>query len=304
MKNKIIIGIAHHKNGEFYKFSPYLPIQVGAVQKNDLGIQKDSDGDNISSQNPYCSEMSAVYWLWKNTIADYKGLFHYRRFLNLERDSSLKRLPQKGVYYITKFLSMFIRDLNYSYSAFPIRQIQEKEVGHYLERFASFIDSDIAENAVDCYALGYIKNSNRKMKSILMESIGLWHYTRALQILKDTCPAFYPYFEKTLYSNKFCSCNIIIAKSDIYDEYCNIMFSFLQKYHEYMNDGLRQNAINNAMNRDSGYIAELITDAYISMIKEKGLKIKHLGQVTVETDQTSESQHFSSFIEKVRKALK
>lgn len=64
---------------EFVDQGPYIPIQVGAVYNKDLGIQKDSDGDNISVDNPYCSEMSAMYWIWKNVDADYKGLFHYKR---------------------------------------------------------------------------------------------------------------------------------------------------------------------------------------------------------------------------------
>ena len=302
--NNIVIGIAHHKVGEYYKESPFLPIQVGAYNKQDLGIQKDNEGDNISNQNPYCSEMSAVYWLWKNSSAKYKGLFHYRRFLNCDNSTFFKRLPALGVFYVTKVLSLFIKDVNYAYSAFNSSTIDEDDVSSYLNKFGQFIVKDIKNEKVDCYALGYIKNSNRKMKSILMESIGLWHYEHACRILKEQNPEFYLYFEKSLYDGKFCSCNIIIAKSELYDEYCNIMFSFLVKYHKYMNAGLQEGAVNVAMTRDSGYIAEIITDAYIRMIKERGLMVKHLGQVTVRTEQSSESQKMTSFLSKVKEALR
>lgn len=301
---KFAIGIAHHKKGEFYTKEPYIPIQVGAVYKEDWGIQKDNEGDNISYANPYCSEMTAVYWIWKNTCADYKGLFHYRRFLNYNNKAWISRLPQLFIYLTSKVISPFVRDVNYAYASYTNHIIREKDVAGYLSKFAEYLEKDVEKNHVDCYCLGSIINSNRKMKSILKESIGLWHYDIACKILKEEMPHFYPYFEKTLYSGRFHSCNIIIAKSTIFEEYCNIMFSFLERYHGIMNEGIDSEIINKAMTRDSGYIAEIITDAFIVMLKERGAKVKGMGQVTVETLQTSESQAFSSFWSKVKEALR
>lgn len=62
----------------------YIPLQVGRALHEDLGYQGDDTGDNISVQNPYYSELTGLYWIWKNVDdADYLGLCHYRRyFLN------------------------------------------------------------------------------------------------------------------------------------------------------------------------------------------------------------------------------
>lgn len=62
----------------------YMPLQVGRAQHDDCGYQGDDTGDNISAKNPYYSELTGLYWIWKNyTGADYLGLCHYRRyFLN------------------------------------------------------------------------------------------------------------------------------------------------------------------------------------------------------------------------------
>ena len=62
----------------------YRPLHVGRALKEDLGYQGDNTGDNISALNPYYSELTGLYWVWKNVRdAEYVGLCHYRRyFLN------------------------------------------------------------------------------------------------------------------------------------------------------------------------------------------------------------------------------
>ncbi len=64
--------------------SVYVPLQVGRALHDDYGYQGDDTGDNISVKNPLYSELTGLYWIWKNyTGADYLGLCHYRRyFLN------------------------------------------------------------------------------------------------------------------------------------------------------------------------------------------------------------------------------
>lgn len=60
----------------------YQPLQVGAALHEDLGYLRDDRGENISSQNPYFSELTGLYWIWKNDFhSDYIGCVHYRRYL-------------------------------------------------------------------------------------------------------------------------------------------------------------------------------------------------------------------------------
>lgn len=83
--------IAAHKQCELPVDSIYLPVQVGKALHPDVtlaGYQPDNQGENISKKNRYYSELSAVYWAWKNLKADYVGLVHYRRHFCLKRKGS------------------------------------------------------------------------------------------------------------------------------------------------------------------------------------------------------------------------
>ena len=76
---KINIIIATHKKYKMPEDEIYLPIQVGSEGKEELGYQKDNQGDNISLKNSYYCELTGLYWAWKNLDSDYIGLSHYRR---------------------------------------------------------------------------------------------------------------------------------------------------------------------------------------------------------------------------------
>lgn len=83
MNVKIII--ATHKKTDLPIDHLYLPIHVGKEGKDNIGYEGDDTGDNISFKNPYYSELTAVYWAWKNLDADYIGLVHYRRYFSYKR---------------------------------------------------------------------------------------------------------------------------------------------------------------------------------------------------------------------------
>ncbi len=70
---------ATHKPYTMPQDPMYLPVFVGAAGRSSIGYQRDDEGENISSLNPYYCELTGLYWAWKNLDADYVGLAHYRR---------------------------------------------------------------------------------------------------------------------------------------------------------------------------------------------------------------------------------
>jgi hypothetical protein len=91
--------------GEYHIPNWIVPIQVGAkLSKERVADILDCDGDNISEKNVNYSELTALYWLWKNRLlsdddlsgSEYYGLSHYRRMLSLT-DDDLSRLVDNEV---------------------------------------------------------------------------------------------------------------------------------------------------------------------------------------------------------------
>lgn len=83
VKGSVTIAVAAHKAYRMPDSPMYLPLQVGAALHPDLdlGWQRDDAGDNISALNGSYSELTGLYWLWKNSDAPIEGLVHYRRLL-------------------------------------------------------------------------------------------------------------------------------------------------------------------------------------------------------------------------------
>ena len=153
----IKIIVATHKKYKMPNDSIYLPVQVGAENKESLGYQPDNDGENISSKNPYFCELTGLYWAWKNLDADYIGLSHYRRHFSVKKhigkeinkkfesvlnENELRNilkdtdvtLPKKRNYYIENLYShyehtMYIEPLD------ETRKIIEEKYPEYLEEF-------------------------------------------------------------------------------------------------------------------------------------------------------------------------
>ena len=91
-ENTIVIIVATHKKYRMPEDSMYLPLLVGAEGRTDadgrpvdFGYQKDNTGSNISSRNSTYSELTGLYWAWKNLSADYIGLVHYRRYFSVKQ---------------------------------------------------------------------------------------------------------------------------------------------------------------------------------------------------------------------------
>ena len=149
----ITILVAMHKQYWLPKDAIYKPIQVGGAQIPGMeSALRDDTGENISAQNKYYCEMTALYWAWKNLDADYIGLVHYRRYFaghfalkkamriasRAEIESALAKapvlLPKKRNYWIETTYSQYahahhVEDMD------CVRKILSERYPEYLPAF-------------------------------------------------------------------------------------------------------------------------------------------------------------------------
>lgn len=100
-----MIYIATHKKFEEPKLDGYRVLQVGAEGKPDLEYQRDNTGDHISEKNANYCELTGLYWIWKNSNDDYKGLVHYRRYFG-----SSNLTNKKSAIYSYEQMRKFLKD--------------------------------------------------------------------------------------------------------------------------------------------------------------------------------------------------
>ena len=301
---KIRIAVAYHKNGIFADNELFIPVQVGATfAKQELGIQKDSEGDNISCYNPYCCELSATYWLWKNVEADYYGLCHYRRFFSHKEPSLGTSVVPNIVYWCSKVISPFVIDARFTIGkSGGIPQIEESELKGFLNSFSPWLQNHLNNESIDCMCLKKIKMSTYSCKTKLMKAIGLYNYNKLVQIIKEQHSSFYPYFEKTMHDNAYNPCNMLIASKVVFEEYAQLMFPILNEYHQWISLGSEM-CINNAALRASGYMGEFITSAFIMQLREQGKTVKEMNEQDIAVASTGLSQTTDSLLSRIKNVL-
>jgi hypothetical protein len=90
--------VMSHKKFKHPDMEGFYPIQVGSALHEDLGYIRDDTGDNISDLNPFYSELTGQYWIWKNDKeSENIGCCHYRRyFINDDKElMSVKEIDDR-----------------------------------------------------------------------------------------------------------------------------------------------------------------------------------------------------------------
>ncbi len=203
-----------------------IPIQVGAgLTDSRVADVVDNAGENISDKNGNYSELTGLYWIWKNRIKTryygedcYYGLAHYRRLIELSEDDLLR----------------------------------------------------IKDNSIDVilpYPMPYDPNIEEHHKRYLSDS----EWNAVWQALKELQPEYAQVFQNVLNQVYLYNYNIIIAKSDVLDKYCEWLFPLLFRVEEINNPKGDKEP-----NRFIGYVGETLETLYF-MYNKNNYKIAHAG---------------------------
>ena len=157
--SNIKIFICAHKEVSLPQHLYFLPVQAGAALHEKIpGYQSDSEGDNISAQNPHFCELTCHYWAWKNLKAEYIGLAHYRRHFSkhphmkdkwnaILKESDINNelgrikvfVPGKRRYYIETLYSHYAHT-HHIQQLDETRKILEEKYPQYVESFDKAVE--------------------------------------------------------------------------------------------------------------------------------------------------------------------
>lgn len=223
--NKFFIGVAGHKPYKMPQYDIYTPIQVGASGRPTIdGFLRDDVGDNISDLNANFSELTGLYYIWKNVNSEYKGLVHYRRYLGNKNYKLIKPVEEK-------FDSIIkYNDLKLLFDNNDV--ILPKKRNYYVEtNYSHYIHAHSPE------ALRYVKN-----------------------IISESCPEYLNSYNKVMDSRSAHMFNMFIMKSNLFDEYCKWLFSILFKLREKIDIS----RYSGQEVRVFGYVSELLLDVWLN----------------------------------------
>lgn len=231
MNNDICIAVATHKSYRMPEDSMYMPLHVGkAIHPDiDLGLSftTDNTGDNISNLNVSYSELTGLYWMWKNCDSTYKGLVHYRRYFGTTHAMTRLMARDRFNRILTheEFISL-LHSPNVNDIFLP------KKRHYYIETIYSH----------------YSHTFDGKQFDVTRE------------ILQEMHPEYVPFFDQLMQERSAHIFNMFIMHKDKFNEYCAWLFPILKE----LTNRIPPETYNAFGARYPGRVSERLLDVWIN----------------------------------------
>ncbi|MBU3891557.1 DUF4422 domain-containing protein [Serratia rubidaea] len=262
--SSVKIYTCHHKPSAFLDSTLVQPIHVGKANNlNDIGCPGDDSGDNISFKNPFYCELTAHYWVWKNSkLADYIGFMHYRRHFNFSEEQCM---PEDNWGVVNH------EQIDASYH--ETFGLNDEGITHCL----AGVDI-ILPKKWDVGAAGS-KNNYHHYK--VSNYLHIEDYDAALKVLADIYPEYQSAADKFNSATDGYYTNMFVMRKDIFEDYSSWLFNILDK----LEGKIFFKNYNAQEQRVVGHISERLLNIYINyQLEQRALKIKELQRTFVQTE--------------------
>ena len=212
------IYVFYYKKGSVLKTDEiYQPVMAGnALLTGNNTISGDDTGENISDKNPYYSELTGIYWVWKNTSQDVTGTCHYRRFFTAQ--------PEPIIYKLKRLLY------------FPARLYRKRLGLIYTGNTDLFVPRILNQQEINNLLIQYdaILPLARKLKYSVETHYRRYHDIQDLYLLKSILTEKYPEylqaFQSVMTSKKLYANNMFILKDEHFQEFMGWWFDLLFEF--------------------------------------------------------------------------
>lgn len=252
MSETVQIVVASGKRPEIKLPEGYQVIHVGASlpgeQKNMVwdDCLSDDVGSSISNKNREYCELTAQYWQWKNSNAEIKGLCHYRRYFSHFDSVSFQH----------QFLLTNERAVTYMVTA--------EEIRNWLAD-------------CDCILPIPYPPAPRTGEEDLEHYIGSSMFENLRRVVKSAAPAYLKDFDALMSAHHLPYCNMMIARSEIYDAYCDWLFALLERFEK----ALEYHPGDPKLRRVFGYAAEPLLGTWV---RKQKLRVRFTNLIQIENE--------------------
>lgn len=260
----ISIYTSHHKPSAFLSSPIIKPLHVGKANSFDeICCPGDNTGDNISLKNPFYCELTAHYWVWKNTeISDYVGFMHYRRHFNFSED----QYKDEDIWGVVN-----CPEINTDY---------ENEFGLNEESIRKCIgDADLlVPKKWSVKAAGNVNNFEHYRVS---DHLHIDDYQNVLDILIEKYPEYSSAVAKFNNAHNGYYTNMFVMKKDLFIEYSEWLFSILTV----LEGKLAFKNYSQQEKRVFGHLSERLFNIFIiKKINESGIKLKEIQRTFIQKE--------------------
>ncbi len=269
----IKIYISYHRNCDRVRSGILTPIHVGrAISDNETrallsDMIGDDTGENISDFNPYYCELTAQYWVWKNTSEDYVGFMHYRRHFVFDekcRDNE----NEFGLVDYPFICNNYLEQVGLNDETIK-RVVPEYDI--------------ITMTPWDVSNVGSSDNYDHYKSS--SPYLHIEDYEMMLGILRQKYPDYAEDAEAYGNSKFGYYTNMFILRRNLFDDYCDFLFGILSE----LSVKVDLTAYSEQERRIYGYLSEWMFGIFLTHLKRVGdYKIKELRRTFILHPEISE----------------
>lgn len=240
------IYVFYYKKGAVLDLDPmHQPIMAGNAQLLEkTEIPGDDTGENISLKNKYYSELTGIYWVWKNTKQSVTGTCHYRRYFTAQPEPFLYRVKRLLYYPVGLYKKRFGQIYTKNTDLFVGRIIKHNEIDSLLQKYDAILPQA------------------RRMKYSVYTHYDKYHDINDLNlieaILKEKHPKYIKAFHEVLNDKRLYANNMFILKDEHFQEFMEWWFDVLFEFEKRID--LRK--YTGYQQRIMGFIAERLLNVW------------------------------------------
>lgn len=246
--NHTKIYVIHYKDGEPFPDLPgYIHLLAG-MDNNSQGsvLTGDNTGDHISYKNKYYSELTGIYWIYKNQSSDIVGTSHYRRFFTAKGVPILYKMKE-ALYYLagmnrSRHGLIYTSDKNF----WLPRILTTEEASGFLEEYDAILPV------------------KRKLRQSIEKHYAKYHDSADIQIIRniilEKTPGYCSSFETTFQQKGLYANNMMIMKREKFELLCDWLFSILFEFE----GRIDLNTYQDYQQRVLGFISERLITVWIN----------------------------------------